>query len=68
MSTFTSAEGKGLSFLPNVVLVKVGRVWGSGFVIDARKGLILTCSHVIKDASTTNPLSELVHVLISRCL
>ncbi|GFO26831.1 peroxisomal leader peptide-processing protease-like [Plakobranchus ocellatus] len=41
--------------MPYVVLVKVGRVWGSGFVIDTRKGLVLTCSHVIKDASLHDP-------------
>ncbi|KAK3753866.1 hypothetical protein RRG08_006253 [Elysia crispata] len=46
---------EGVNFLPYVVLVKVGRVWGSGYVIDTRKCLILTCSHVIKDASPSDP-------------
>lgn len=44
-----------LSFLPYVVLIKVGRVWGSGFVIDTKKSLIITCSHVIKDAGPSDP-------------
>ncbi|GFR71874.1 peroxisomal leader peptide-processing protease-like [Elysia marginata] len=46
---------KSLSFLPFVVLIKVGRVWGSGFVVDTRKCLILTCSHVVRDASPSDP-------------
>lgn len=35
---------------PEVVLLKVGPTWGSGVVIDEVQGLILSCSHVIKDA------------------
>ncbi|RUS81994.1 hypothetical protein EGW08_010263 [Elysia chlorotica] len=53
--TPNSKGPKSLNFLPYVVLVKVGRVWGSGFVIDTRKCLILTCSHVVKDASPSDP-------------
>ena len=36
--------------MPEVVLVKVGQTWGSGVVISPDQGVILTCSHVIKDS------------------
>lgn len=32
----------------SVVMVQYGRTWGSGIVIDAGEGLIVTCSHVIR--------------------
>ena len=32
----------------SVVMVQYGRTWGSGIVIDADKGLLVTCSHVIR--------------------
>ena len=31
-----------------VVMVQCGRTWGSGIVVDAKEGLIATCSHVIR--------------------
>ncbi|CAH1786357.1 unnamed protein product [Owenia fusiformis] len=34
----------------SVVFVRAATSWGSGIVIDGASGLILTCSHVIKDA------------------
>ncbi|XP_076450948.1 peroxisomal leader peptide-processing protease-like [Babylonia areolata] len=35
---------------PEVVMIKVGSTWGSGVVVEADTGVILTCSHVIKEA------------------
>ncbi|KAL8558735.1 hypothetical protein ACOMHN_036402 [Nucella lapillus] len=35
---------------PEVVMLKVGSTWGSGVVVDADTGIVLTCSHVIKEA------------------
>ncbi|XP_063957073.1 peroxisomal leader peptide-processing protease-like isoform X3 [Lytechinus pictus] len=34
----------------SVVLLRVGTVWGSGVIIDANEGLILTCRHVVKSS------------------
>lgn len=35
-----------------VVLIRCGCTWGSGVVLDARSGIIITCSHVIRNEST----------------
>ncbi|XP_038045733.1 peroxisomal leader peptide-processing protease-like [Patiria miniata] len=35
----------------SVVLIKVAGVWGSGVVIDAERGIILTCRHVVQKAT-----------------
>ncbi|KAJ9595470.1 hypothetical protein L9F63_013334, partial [Diploptera punctata] len=40
----------------NLVLVRCGVGWGSGIVIDADKGVILTCSHVVRKAHN-NPIT-----------
>jgi len=32
----------------SVVMVQCGRTWGSGIVMDAKQGLVATCSHVIR--------------------
>ena len=35
-------------FLGQVVLVQVGNTWGSGVIISPTRGIVLTCSHVLK--------------------
>lgn len=35
-----------------VVLVRCGSSWGSGVVLDARSGVVITCSHVVRNVST----------------
>lgn len=32
----------------SVVIVQVGRKWGSGIIVDADEGIVATCSHVIR--------------------
>ncbi|XP_033642735.1 peroxisomal leader peptide-processing protease-like [Asterias rubens] len=36
----------------SVALIKVSGVWGSGVIINAKKGLILTCRHVVYKAES----------------
>ena len=44
-----SIRGEELSkVLSSVVLVEAERSWGSGIIIDAAEGLVMTCSHVIR--------------------
>ena len=40
--------------LSSVVMVQCGNRWGSGVIIDSEDGLVVTCSHVVKDCQ--NPL------------
>ena len=35
---------------PEVVLLQVGATWGSGVIVDQHRKVILTCSHVVKEA------------------
>jgi len=35
--------------LQSLVLVRVGRIWGSGIILDKEEGLVLTCSHVVRE-------------------
>ncbi|XP_032232897.2 peroxisomal leader peptide-processing protease-like [Nematostella vectensis] len=36
--------------MSSVVLVQCGRTWGSGFIVDEKRRLIVTCSHIISEA------------------
>ena len=50
---FTSATLGGtaapVAYSPHqVVLVRCGGSWGTGVVVDARQGVLLTCSHVVR--------------------
>ena len=38
-------------FLGQVVMVRVGNTWGSGVIISPTRGVILTCSHVLKGSN-----------------
>ena len=40
----------GVARSPEVVLLQVGPTWGSGVIVDQLRGVILTCSHVVKEA------------------
>ncbi|XP_059170650.1 peroxisomal leader peptide-processing protease-like [Physella acuta] len=40
---------KNEEFLSSTVLIRVGNTWGSGVIVNCQKGIILTCSHVVKD-------------------
>ncbi|XP_005099483.1 peroxisomal leader peptide-processing protease isoform X2 [Aplysia californica] len=42
--------------LATTVLVQVGSTWGSGVIVHQGEGLILTCSHVVKDADSHSVL------------
>lgn len=46
-----------------MVLIRVGHTWGSGVVIDKAQGLILTCSHVVKDAYKYSGMLEVLVLL-----
>ncbi|PVD33515.1 hypothetical protein C0Q70_04771 [Pomacea canaliculata] len=40
-----------MPLFPVTVLLQVGKTWGSGVIIGKKERLVLTCSHVIKDAN-----------------
>jgi hypothetical protein len=42
----------------SVVLVRCGVHWGSGVVVDSRDGIILTCSHVVRNVSMFSSSTE----------
>ncbi|XP_071511668.1 peroxisomal leader peptide-processing protease-like [Diadema antillarum] len=46
-------ERKGVSAFDSVVLLRVGPVWGSGVIVNAAQGLIVTCRHVVKRAPSS---------------
>lgn len=39
-----------------VVLVRCGATWGSGVAVDSREGIVLTCSHVVRNVSHNTAL------------
>lgn len=39
-----------------VVLIRCGVNWGSGVAVDSRDGIVLTCSHVVRNVSHTTTL------------
>jgi len=42
----------------SVVLVRCGVHWGSGVVVDSHDGIILTCSHVVRNVSLTSTFTD----------
>ena len=45
----------------SVVLIKVGAVWGSGVIVNADKGIIITCRHVVHKAENRLGKNCLLH-------
>uniref|UniRef100_A0A8D0L712 Peroxisomal leader peptide-processing protease n=1 Tax=Sphenodon punctatus TaxID=8508 RepID=A0A8D0L712_SPHPU len=53
LGRLTASPGPVYHLLPAVVLVECGHVWGSGVMVNSR--LLLTCRHVVNEASTSKP-------------
>ena len=69
MLLFVSLQDSG--FIPKLIkqvrCVNVGHNWGSGVVIDSRKGLILTCSHVLHDVKFSGGMTTTLMVSCDSC-